>query len=178
MLREASQNQESNNAIGEIIAKHVYCDEKSVERVRGGCKRKYKIAGFWSEYFQEIGRRRFFVGTSQEDRISTRELIVVKHDDYLRVEPGYSLSNPNKTGKYSLRRSELLSDEDIIRKRTDPDNGFKDVATLKDEAFERFSQKTSNLSLRSGETLIEFKSLVESVINPKEIAKRLEEMHL
>lgn len=168
----------NRDALASIEAKHVYCDEKSKERRTSIVKRKYKVAGFWSNLLQETGKRLFFIGTSKEDRIPVRETIEIAHKDYVSTVPNYGPANPNKTGKYSLRKNELLSREEIEYKINDPNNGFKDVAVLTDEAFAKFGGNTSTLRLQAGETSSDLQYILESVIDPKSIAKRLEEMHI
>ena len=168
----------NRDALASIEAKHVYCDEKSKERQTSVIKRKYKVAGFWSDLLQETGKRLFFIGTSKEDRIPARETIEISYKDYASTVPNYGPASPNKTGKYSLRKNELLSREEIEYKINDPNNGFKDVAVLTDEAFTRFSDNVGTLRLRAGETSSDLQCILESVIDPINIAKRLEEMHI
>jgi len=165
-------------ALKRIKARHIYYDRKSLEKTTGKIKPKYKLAGFWSRYLDETQMRRFFVGTSQERRIPSRELIELTPTDYEHIKPNFVSSLGRKNGRYALRRNELIDATELALKMNDSDNGFFDVATVSEKAFRKFTEQTGNLQLRYGESVSELKELVKSVVEEEAWEQELARLHL
>ena len=156
---------------------HVYYDKLSEETASSRrIKPKYKLAGLWPESLRSQNVRLFFISTGQTGRNNPADEICVIHpDDYLMCSSG---ALRNMTSYYSLHKYEVLDADAIHQKRTDSRNGFRDVATLRDDAFDRFNTYLHRLKLRPNQAPKELVSIVESVVRKELSDKTLKQLHL
>jgi len=160
-----------------IQERHIYKDEKSLEKSTGIIKRKYKLAGKWPDVLKNEDMRLFFVSTSKEYSVQSRSKIEISKDDYLTCK----LSTlKNVVSYYNPGRYELLSGDDIKTKIDDIDNGFKDVATIKETSFEKFLHQAEKLKLggRPPKTVEDLVTIMKCVADEEISNQKLKELHI
>lgn len=158
-----------------IQERHIYKDERSEERGTGVVKRKYKLAGKWPSALRAQNVRIFFVSTSRE--LSNRMSVAISGADY---ESCSSSSLKEGVSYYDLRKNESLSAEEVVKKKEDPNNGFKDVAVITESAFEKFLTASKNLKLQ-GRPPISVQNIINissSVASEEVSDKLLRELHI
>jgi hypothetical protein len=160
-----------------IQEKHIYKDERSVEKSTKITKRKYKLAAKWPEVLKSQNIRIFFVSTSNSASVQKRVSVEIKESDYSECR----FNNlRNSVSYYDLTKREILSGDEVKAKIDDPFNGFKDVATINDAAFKKFLDKTEKLKIQSKPpvSVQDIKNIAKSVADKEISDKLLRELHL
>lgn len=129
-----------------IQERHIYKDEFSIEKSTGVIKRKYKLAAKWPDSLRSQNIRLFFVSTSNSASTKTRTRAKITRNDYTACNLS---SLKRRNSYYDLTKREILSGKDVLIKVNDIRNGFKDVATISEQAFNKFLGKTQSLTIQA-----------------------------
>lgn len=128
-----------------IQTQNTFCDKKSFEKFTQQIKPKFKVCA--DSLPKELQVHLFFVSTTTKD--SYRRDFVVIVDE---LEWENRIGNYLKDVSYlSVTHLDCLSDDDIISKINDPENGFELVARLPDNKYQEL--KTKYLKKRNKLTL-------------------------
>lgn len=114
----------------------VYSDRNSKEKLTGKYKTKFKLADYTP--LGEIKVFPFYVLTSSKEACSAYTTEAVKYDEWETVLTKYF---PKKETSYiDVKKIEVLSEDQVIKKRGSAKNGFKKMARLPESRFKKLSE--------------------------------------
>ncbi len=155
----------------------IYCDEKSVEEFTGKTKRKYKLAGYWTKYLEISDARLFYVSTSKDYSKAKSTVVCVGKNDYVEC---FEPTLKTKNSYYDTLSPIVVTKDEINYKTSDPENGFRNVARLKEHAFHKFLEKAKKIKLQQRPPITPKKLAgIIGSFTPSEITdETLRELHL
>jgi hypothetical protein len=115
--------------IQKIKIQHAYCDRASKENSTGVVKTKYKLAG----NLVPLQIYTFFVATKNRFACKPGSFIEVKKQDWDQLSAGH-LREP--IGYLDINKIEPLTEQELLAKIKDKNNGFNCVAKLSDAKFQ------------------------------------------
>ncbi len=112
--------------LSKIQTQNVYCDKDSLEKTTSVIKHKYKIAG---NILSPLNIYAFFITTTNKDACQKSLTVTIESKHWESRLAGYL----NEAYTYvDIRKIELLTDLELLKKMRDSTNGFPCVARLCD----------------------------------------------
>ncbi|MBI4845048.1 MAG: hypothetical protein HY810_01000 [Candidatus Omnitrophica bacterium] len=123
-----------------IQPQNAHCDFTSVEPTTNKKKKKYKLAG--KVILQPLNFYPFFILTSNKSTCQEYLTVCIKREEWADRN---STHLAEEKSYIDIKKIETLTQEEIIDKMRDPDNGFPCIAKLCDKKFEEIAEKRKNL---------------------------------
>jgi len=142
--------------IKKIKIQHAYCDRTSKEISTGVIKTKYKLAG----NLVPLQIYTFFIATKNKSACKTGSFIEVEQKDWEQLSTGH-LREP--VGYIDINKIEPLTEQELLVKIKDKNNGFNCVARLCDIKFQEL--KTLRCRAHIDQQSIEKTALIQIALS-------------
>jgi len=120
-------------SIKSFTARQTFCDENSLETSTGNEKRKYKLA---TNIFPEMGVFTFVLSTSEQAATSNYTTVHVLEHEWEDRHPEYL----HGSSFFDVKKIQVHNMHEILKKRKDAQNGFKQIAILPERIYPNFQR--------------------------------------